>query len=297
MSNLAVRLASIARENDVPIYAIHAYEKGITSHMFVDERHHTVNNIYSVSKTFTAVGVGMLADRGYVSMTDTVYDCLIKEAPYCPDYWKKVTVDHLLSQRTGCGSMYLDLDTDDIADYPNGDMLRLALTREPNHEPGGKFAYSDSNLYIASRLATAVSGEKLQDFMGREMFGPMGYQLWSWGVCPWGYAAGGTGLVICCKDMLKFGIMLLHDGEYEGKQYVSKSWLDGAKAKVGLDGAPRRYGWGIWTVDDSDAVICNGALGQVIFVDPKNDRAVAWQAFDTKGKVEILKDILKEESR
>lgn len=52
--------------------------------------------------------------------------------------------------------------------------------------------YSDSNYYLASRIAAKAAGERLQDFLARELFLPLGFQGWAWAVCPYGHAMGAT---------------------------------------------------------------------------------------------------------
>lgn len=296
MSDLAMRLADVARENEVPIYTIYAYEKGIISHAEVNPSH-VVNNIYSVSKSFTSVAIGMLCDRNILKMTDTVYDCIKDVAPYCPEVWKKVTLDMLIGQRSGVYHMFLDIDTDDISEYGTDDFLRYVLEHPMDAEPGSGFGYSDSNFYLASRIVSAKTGKFLHDFMREEMFTPMGFQAWSWAVCPHGYSAGGTGLTINCRDMLKFGMMLLGKGVYNGRRYVSEEWLANAVSAHSNVNHNTDYGWGIWLPTESDAFMCTGAYGQMIFVDPKNDRAVAWQTYDPKSRNGALLVMLREEAK
>ncbi len=281
------KLFELCRENNIPLYDIYEYDNGAILHKTVN-RSHRVNNLYSVSKTFTSVAVGMLCDKGLLSMDDNVHDLLGRED--CPEIWKKVTLDLLLSQRSGVGQMFLDIDTDDIENYKTDDFLGLVLNRPMDYEPGKYFGYSDSNFYLASRIVAKVSGVYMQEFLREELFAPMKFQAWSWAVCPYGHAAGGTGLYLSCKDMLKFGIMMLNGGVYEHRGYISEKWLNQAKKCHSYVDSSNSYGWGMWRRYDSDVCVFSGAFGQVIFLDPENNRVYAWQAYDPKNKAAILLD-------
>ncbi len=294
MGGLANKLARLAEAKGVPFNQIYAVERGVLSRATVIPGHR-VNNIYSVSKSFTAIAVGMLVDRGMLKMTDTVYDILSPKVADCPEVWRQVTVDILISQRTGVARMFLDFDEDDLEDYGTDDLLSYALARPMDTVPGERFGYSDSNFYIASCVVEAVAGMPLHEFLGREMFAPMGFQAWSWAVCPKGHTAGGTGLSISCKDMLKFGILLKDLGVYDGRRYVSEEWMREATTPHAKEADPRRYGWGLWLPADTDAVMCTGAFGQIIFADKERDIAVAWQAFDPEYKQnEILEQLVRD---
>ena len=98
----------------------------------------------------------------------------------CGEDWKTVTIAHVLSQTIGIASWFLDIDVEDIRQYPTGDFLRLVLRAPLVYRPGEKMVYSDSNYYLASRIVAAVSGKKLQDFCLKICFNPLHFQGAGW---------------------------------------------------------------------------------------------------------------------
>lgn len=283
-------LAQLAKEHNMPVYSICSYENGTIYQKTINDTHR-VNNLYSASKTFTSLAIGMLCDKNLLTMNDNVYDIIGSDIDNCPLVWKQVMLDILLSQRTGLAGMYLDVDSDDISKYRTDDFLELVLTHPMNYTPGEKFGYSDSNFYLASRIVHKVSGKTLQEFLREELFRPMGFQAWSWAVCPQGHAMGGTGLYLNCKDMLRFGIMMM-DGTYQGKRYISESWLNNAKQPHSIVNENTYYGWGMWVNENGHRVSFSGAFGQVIHLNHDNNNVYAWQGYDTKGTEGPLYEVL-----
>jgi hypothetical protein len=76
-------------------------------------------NSYSVAKAFTMTAIGMLWDQGGIRVEDKVYEILKEEFPEEFDLrWKEVTVEHLLTHKVGFGRGFLDIDVEDISEYP-----------------------------------------------------------------------------------------------------------------------------------------------------------------------------------
>ena len=243
------------------------------------------NDLYSVSKNFTATAVGILCDRGQLSLEQSVYSLFHEEYPHCcGEKWKEVTVAHVLEQTVGIGSGFLDIDVEDIYQYDSRDFLEITLSAPFVYRPGEKMVYSDSNYYLASRIAAKAAGERLQDFLARELFLPLGFQGWAWAVCPYGHAMGATGLFIRVEDMLRFGQLYLKKGIYQGNRLLSERWVQSATQSRVLHTGTEHYGLSFWRTGDAAAFHCGGMNGQIIYISPKANRVVAWQAHDPKGE-------------
>lgn len=288
-------LSEMVKENGIPVFRIAVYENGEET----EEKFNVANdcnNIYSISKNFTAAAVGILFDRGILT-PDTKIHTLFE--PINPTLWKSldkrwydVTIQHLLTQTTGHGGMFLDMDCDNIFEYGTDDFLTKVLTEPLVYDPGTQFAYTDSNFYLLSRAVAAAAGETLQDFAAREILTPLKVQGFAWSACPHGHAMGGTRLFIRVKDMLHFGRMLIDGGVYEGKRILSQEFVKEATSpKVSKDGHSF-YGYSFWMRADNPSYHCGGMYGQKIFIDRKHGRVVAWQALDKDGKTNALLDYL-----
>ncbi|MDF2725543.1 MAG: class beta-lactamase-related serine hydrolase [Paenibacillus sp.] len=132
----------------------------------------TVFDIASVSKSFTAMAVMMLQERGELDIDETV-DTYLEDFPY-PD----VTIRHLL-HHTGGLPDYMELfeeewDTDYIAS--NSDLLELLVENEPDVEfdANEQYEYSNTGYAILALVVEAVSGTEFADFLKRNIFIPLG---------------------------------------------------------------------------------------------------------------------------
>ncbi|MBX3426860.1 MAG: beta-lactamase family protein [Pirellulales bacterium] len=125
----------------------------------------------SVSKHFTATAVLRLVDQGQVRLDDTLDEYFSEH----PDFWRRITVHHLLTHTSG------------LPDYegliPAGTTLQLTdlnvlailrAAREPLFEPGTKFAYSNSGYALLGLIVEAAARQPLHDFLRAEVFDPVG---------------------------------------------------------------------------------------------------------------------------
>lgn len=143
-------LADRAKKEEINLYTIGEWLDGQWEKTVVHPAN-DCNDLYSVSKNFTATAVGILCDRGQLSLEQSVYSLFHQEYPHCcGEKWKTVTVAHVLEQTVGIGSGFLDIDVEDIFQYGTRDFLEMALSAPFVYRPGEKMVYSDSNYYLAS---------------------------------------------------------------------------------------------------------------------------------------------------
>ncbi len=278
------QLASIAKSEGLNAYSICEICRGEMKTVRVNPAN-DYNDIFSCSKNFAATAVGFLVDDGKLSLSDTVGDLFRDDYPEFAEKWEKVEVRHVLTQTIGINRGWLDIDNDDVWSYPTTDYLRYVLSAPLPFAPGERFTYSDSNFYLASRIAAKVSGERTQDFLNRRLFMPLHFQGQAWSTDPDGHAIGGTGLFLKVQDMAKLGWLYLNRGVWEGKRLLSEEWCDLATSSLVTVNEQEkiRYGYSFWRFNDVSAYQGNGMNGQVIYVSPKKELVVAWQFHDVNG--------------
>jgi CubicO group peptidase (beta-lactamase class C family) len=127
----------------------------------------------SMSKLFTGLAVGQLAEQGKLSYDDP----LAKFLPDFPDpeSAKKIRIKHLLSHTAGLGNA-ATLWNPDLIDRQTTargmvDVLeRTALA----FEPGTKWAYSNAGFVLLGRIIEIASGQDYYDYMQQRVFAPAG---------------------------------------------------------------------------------------------------------------------------
>ena len=237
------------------------------------------NNSYSVAKAFTVTAIGMLWDQGRIDVGDRVYELLADEFPreFDPRF-REVTVEHLLTHRAGFGRGFLDIDAENIGDYPSHDFLQIVLSEPLPYEPGSHYQYTDAAFYLLSRIVTHITGEKLDDFLRPVLYETMGFQEMAWSCCPLGYTMGATGLYISTKDMVKLGWVYVNGGEYEGKRVVSEAWVEQVLSR----------GYEFTRRDENGTYAKGGMFGQMLCFSLPRREAYAWHAYETRRDVGVL---------
>lgn len=225
---LANGLAAIAQEDQNPVYSICVIKDGIVETRFFQPSSRC-HNCYSIAKLFTVTAIGILEDRGVLSTEDPIYPIFEDQYPEGFDpKWKDVCLRDVLTHRIGFQKGFLDIDVENMRSWQNEDFLNLILSHPIKYTPGTEYVYSDAAFYLASRVVTSKCGEKLDDFLIREIANPMGFSEFAFSKCPMGYPIGATGLYLSTEDVAKLGTLYLQNGKWEGKQILSEKFVNKA---------------------------------------------------------------------
>ena len=113
-------------------------------------------------------------------------------------------------------------------------------------------------LGIIFALATGTDPKSVAE---EHLFSPLNVEAGEW-IQDWkGYYNGHADLNLSARDMAKFGLMYLNDGEFQGEQVVSAEWVhdslqtyseDAWPYKVGRNFNDIGYGYQWWSVRAGD---------------------------------------------
>jgi CubicO group peptidase (beta-lactamase class C family) len=129
--------------------------------------------IGSMNKMFTAVATLQLAERGKLSLEDSVGKIL-------PDYpntnvASKVKVRHLLSHTGGTGDIFGgEFEAHRLELRTLGDYVKLYGRRDLEFEPGTKWEYSNYGFLLLGVLIERLSGKSYYDFVAENIYHPAG---------------------------------------------------------------------------------------------------------------------------
>lgn len=127
--------------------------------------------IGSVTKSFTALGMMQLVDRGLVKLDTPVVHYLPEFRLKDPQATRTVTVRHLLTHTTG-----LVRDDSGFAN-PNitvAEIMRDVARTPLAAAPGKVFIYSNANAVLAGEIIARVSGQSWQDYTREHILKPLG---------------------------------------------------------------------------------------------------------------------------
>ena len=137
----------------------------------VDE--HTLLSIGSISKSFTAVALGMLVDEGKLSWDDPVSQYLPYFQLHDPYVTRELTIRDLLVHRSGlpevCGGILLY-----GSDYSREEVLKRLRYIKPVSSFRSTFAYQSVTYMAAGEVIRAVTGKSWDDFIRERIFTPLG---------------------------------------------------------------------------------------------------------------------------
>jgi CubicO group peptidase (beta-lactamase class C family) len=128
----------------------------------------TITNVWSVTKTMTALCALVLADRGDLDLAAPV-------GRYWPEFAaagkERVLVRHLLAHTAGLPDW--DGPIEDLYDWPSA-TARLA-GQAPRWEPGSTAGYhSLTQGFLVGEVVRRITGRSLGDFFAEDVAGPLG---------------------------------------------------------------------------------------------------------------------------
>jgi CubicO group peptidase (beta-lactamase class C family) len=222
--------------------------------------------VYSASKTFTSLAIGLLAGEGRLSLDDSAGALLGRANPH------GITVRHLLTMSTGHSY-------DQIEGFRF--VLDALLSTPPADAPGSRFAYNSDATFALACIVTAVTGERLTDYLRPRLLDPLGIGP-RWMAPLHGTEQGFSGYHVTVEDIARVGILLGAGGRWHGEQIVpaayveelSRAWADTSGEGDGADWS-HGYGYQVWR--SSRGFRLDGAYGQFGVVVPEQDLVIAYQ--------------------
>ncbi len=208
--------------------------------------------IHSVTKSVLSALVGIAIDKGYIkSVKERVINFFPEKiSSRKGEELKNMTLEHLLMMSSG-------LKTEDNWRYKwkgltkmrtQEDWVHYLLNLPVKEEPGKEFDYSNGVSYLISALLFKATKIKPQDFAQRYLFDPLGISKShiKWQLDPRGVHIGWGGMHMRPRDMAKFGLLFLNKGVWEGKQVLSKSWIEASTQTRLKSDLYENYGYQWW---------------------------------------------------
>lgn len=236
--------------------------------------------VYSVSKTFTAVAIGFLEAEGELRLDDSVGEILGLPDPH------GITVRHLLTMNTGHDPEQIDRLQFDV---------RALLTVPPAAHPGTSFAYNSDATFALSCIVTALTGERLTDYLRPRLLDPLGIGR-RWMKPARGVEQGFSGFHLTVDDIARLARVLADGGRLEGQQLIPAGYVD-ELARAWSDTRDHSqsgdevndwalgYGYQVWR--STHGFRLDGAYGQFGLVLPEQGIVIAYQGSTTQTQLTL----------
>lgn len=153
--------------NDSIIYSKGFGTRKINKNLSVDEN--TIFGIGSISKSFTALTLGILVDEGRINWDDKVKDYLPYFEMYDPYASENFTIRDLLTHRSGLkeisgGTLWYH------SDLSRKDIIKKLKFLEPVSGFREKPAYQNVMYLVAGEIVSEVTGISWDDFLKKRIF-------------------------------------------------------------------------------------------------------------------------------
>ncbi|MGI8603700.1 MAG: serine hydrolase domain-containing protein [Verrucomicrobiales bacterium] len=135
---------------------------------------HSVYQLASITKQFTAAAILVLVHEGKLSLDDPVS----RHYPNAPQAWNPVTVRHLLTHTSGIRS-YTNLpgfQQNVRKDYQPHELIGLIADLPLDFAPGEKWDYSNTGYYLLGLVIEKVSGQSYAEFLAERILRPAGME-------------------------------------------------------------------------------------------------------------------------
>lgn len=216
-------LAAAVGTNGVQEMVIVRHGRMIWKGDSIDRRH----GVWSATKSFTSTVLGLLIEDGKCTLDTRLADVLPELDPHYP----RATLRHFTTMTSG----YRAVGDETTGSYKHGPS---GTPFKPNPKPlftppGSQYAYWDSAMNTLGLALTRIAGEPMEALFRRRIAEPIGMKNWDWGdyatvdglVVNGGSGNGNKHIFITAQEMARFGLLFLHQGNWNGRQILSKQWI------------------------------------------------------------------------
>ena len=237
---------------------------------------------FSTAKSWVSALVGIAIEEGYIgSVGDPITN-------YIPELkgprMDRITIRHLLTMSSGLkysgegggGGPF----SDDAKTYYDPNLRELALTVEPEVEPGRRWEYNNYHPLLLGLILERATDRPVATYLSQMIWQPLGMEAdGSWSLDSEGdrFEKMESGINGRAIDFAKLGRLYLNQGEWNGKQVVPASWVEqSTRADATTDPADfYQYFWWVDVVHpERGRFMARGNFGQFIYVVPDKDLVI-----------------------
>ena len=236
------------------------------------------SNSFSMAKSIVSLAIGAAIDDGFIKDVDQPV------SDFFPEFQgyngKPLTLRHLLTMSAGVDfdEAYSSPFSPTTKLYYGDDLQQIAFGMKEIEEPGVNFIYQSGVTQLLAFIVEKATGENISSYVSRKFWTPMNAEedaLWSLD------KKDGIEKAYCCfnsnaRDFARFGQLILNEGDWNGRQLISSSYLKEATTPntsllfKEYNETNHCYGFQFWrlTYNGMEIPYMRGILGQYIFIIP-----------------------------
>ena len=251
------------------------------------------HRMYSVSKSFVSVALGMAVEEGLLSLSDKMIQFFPEYVPSDVDEWmKETTIRDMLTMETSIQNP--------VFWFPTGtkDRTEMYFQKYGEKVPGTLFCYDSPGSYMLGVIVERVTGKPFLEYMKEKALCEIGFSGDAYCLkVPGGHSFGDSGVMCTARDLLIFARFVMNKGAWCGKQYMDRTYLEEAVQKQVSNANTTQvsyntygYGYQIWKAPN-DGFAFIGMGDQFAICDPQTDFIFIINA-DNQGSKQATRAIL-----
>ena len=242
------------------------------------------SNLFSATKSIVGMLVGIAMDEGKIGSVDD------KVMKYIPEYnrgrQKDIIIRNLLTMSAGMDwdEAYASLFSVTTHGYYGNDLYKLIMGLDIVDTPGVQYSYRSGETQLLSFVLEAATGETISKYAEKKLWRPMMAGQDAFWLLD---KKDGDEKSFCCfhttaRDAARFGRLMLNMGNWNGRQLVSRKYMEEALAPAsylkdqwGKDPLTY-YGYQTWIMNYNGerCPYFRGMLGQYIIAIPSKNAVV-----------------------
>ena len=253
-----------------------------------------LHRMYSVSKSFVSLAIGILIQEGEISLDDTMAKHFSEELKNQPDKnMHNQTVRDMLMMSTAKPNRnwFSEKPKDRVRFYFENDI-------KETRPAGTVFSYDSDGSFVLCALVERITQKTLIEYLKEKLFDKIGvsddiYCL----KCPGGHSWGDSGIICKPTDLLKVARFVLDGGSFNGEQILDRKYIENAvRNQIFInyedinDANTYGYGWQFWKTYE-DSFYFNGMGCQYAVCVPKKDLILIYNG-DNQGKENVRQCII-----
>jgi CubicO group peptidase (beta-lactamase class C family) len=128
--------------------------------------------IHWITMPFTATAILMLQEQGGLHVQDPICQYI----PACSDFWREITIHHLLTHTSGISDWIRPWGSESERPSNSYELVESLTDRAPTFMPGEGFRYSRNGYLVLGHIIERVSGQSYQEFLAERVFAPLGME-------------------------------------------------------------------------------------------------------------------------
>jgi CubicO group peptidase (beta-lactamase class C family) len=233
---------------------------------------------FSMAKSVVSMLIGCAIDDGLIKSIDEPITNYLPE--FKKNGFEKVTISHLLNMTSGINfnESYYNPFGNAASIYYGRNLKKEMLKLKLNPNNTNSFSYSSGDTQLLGLiLESSLKGKKISNYLEEKIWKPIGMEYnASWSLDK----KSGLEKTFCCLnsvalDYAKLGRLYLKKGNWNGKQILSKEWIE-KTTKSANNRSGVWYYQNHWWISDKEEMSfrAEGILGQYIYINPKTETII-----------------------